>query len=114
MMHRSIFSLIAALVLAGWAMACQSAAVGTKPASKPTLPRSARPAPGPGFSTDDINRAAKLCANKCVRCHQLYDPSAYGDTEWRSWMTKMAGKAHLKTDQQELLSRYFDAFRAAK
>ena len=113
MMRFSFLAFIAALFLAAWAVGCQSATASTKP-SKPTLPRNARPVPRPGFSTDDINRAAKLCANKCVRCHQLYDPKAYSDSEWHSWMTKMSGKAHLKNDQQELLTRYFEAFRAPR
>ena len=112
-MRRAGLVLIGALVLAAWALGCQSAAAGAKPSSKPTLPRNARPRPGPGLSAEDIHRAAKLCVNKCVRCHQLYDPSAYNDSQYHSWMTKMAGKAHLKTDQAELLARYFEAFRNA-
>ena|ERR1051326_1450540 len=113
MKRRALMGLMAALVLAGWVMGCHSAAASTKPSSRPTLPRNARPTAKPGLSADDVNRGAKLCANKCLRCHQLYDPSAYSDSQWRSWMTKMTGKAHLKNDQAELLSRYLEAFRAA-
>jgi len=54
---------------------------------------------------------AKLALNKCVRCHQLYDPKAYNDSDWRVWTMKMSRKAHLKPDQEELLSRYFEGFR---
>jgi hypothetical protein len=32
--------------------------------------------------------------------------------QWRYWMTKMSKKAHLKAEQEELVSRYLGAFRA--
>lgn len=112
MMHRILLAIVAALALTMWVVGCQSAAAVTKASSKPALPLDARPTPRAGLSAPEINRAGRLSVAKCVRCHQLYNPAAYGDAQWRSWMTKMSKKAHLKLDQAELLSQYFEAFRA--
>ena len=105
-------SCVAALALVGPGVGCLGPAAAAGKASKPALPLSARPAPTAGLSSEEINRAAKLCVNKCVRCHQLYDPAPYSDSAWRMWMTKMASKSHLKPEETDLLSRYFEAFRA--
>jgi len=64
-----------------------------------------------GLSEAEIGQAVKLCTAKCLRCHALYDPAAYTDTEWHSWTEKMTTKAHLKPQQAELLWRYLGAFR---
>ena len=108
-MRRFGFTCIA-VVLSVWGMACRGVP-HPKPTSKPSLPLDARPSAGAGLSADEISKAAKLSVNKCVRCHQLYDPVQYTDAVWASWMGKMSRKAHLKADQTELLSRYFEAFR---
>ena len=75
----------------------------------------ALPPPDPArlaqYPPGDIAEAAKIHALKCAKCHQFYNPADYSEAEWRSWMIKMARKARLRQDQQELLSRYLDAFR---
>jgi len=65
-----------------------------------------------GLADEEIARAQKLYIAKCARCHKFYDPVKYNDAEWHSWMTKMSKKARLKADQEKLLSRYLEAFRA--
>lgn len=107
---RRFLILCFAIGLSGWGMA-RRGVPRVKASSKPTLPLDARPAAGSGLSDEEITRAAKLTVNKCVRCHQLYDPAQYSNTDWITWMGKMSRKAHLKPDQTQLLSRYFDAFR---
>jgi hypothetical protein len=59
----------------------------------------------------DAKAARKLYTSKCARCHKLYDPANYSDSEWRTWMDKMNRKAKLKPDQVELLLRYLDGIR---
>jgi hypothetical protein len=90
---------------------CQGPTLPAKTKKTRTLPSSARPANTAELSADEVNRGAKLCLAKCARCHPLYDPSAYSDVEWQQWMTRMSKKARLKTGQEELLSRYLQAFR---
>jgi hypothetical protein len=46
-----------------------------------------------------------------MRCHKSYDPTAYSQPDWDSWMVKMRKKAHLAPEQDELLSRYLNAYR---
>jgi hypothetical protein len=60
------------------------------------------------LSIGDMERASKLYITKCARCHKLYDPSAYTDPTWQSWMAKMGRKAKLQPEQTELLSRYIE------
>jgi hypothetical protein len=93
-------------------LGCQTPKLPTKGRTPPALSASARPAHTAGLSNEQINQGAKLFVAKCARCHPLYDPSGYSDVEWHSWMSKMTRKAHLKAEQEELLSRYLGAFRA--
>jgi len=60
----------------------------------------------------EISAPIKLYNAKCARCHRFYHPANYSEAEWNSWMTRMSRKAHLKPDQQELLSRYLLTFRS--
>lgn len=64
-----------------------------------------------GLTSDELERARQLSLVKCVRCHKLYNPARYSDAEWQSWMAKMGRKARLKSEDAELLSRYFNAYR---
>jgi hypothetical protein len=66
------------------------------------------------MSSEEIASAKQLYLAKCARCHKFYDPAAYADGEWRIWMAKMSKKARLKPDQEQLLSRYLQAFRSRK
>jgi len=97
----------ASLCLAG----CESTNPAPHASAKPFLPANSTPTNLRGFSSEDITRAKNLYDAKCARCHKFYDPAAYKDAEWRTWMTKMSKKAHLKPEQSDLLSRYLDGFR---
>lgn len=55
--------------------------------------------------------AKKIYTSKCARCHEIYEPGAYGDAEWSRWMTKMIRKSRLNKEQAELLARYTDSLR---
>ena len=72
------------------------------------------PASGQSLAPEEARQAGRLYQAKCVRCHKSYDPSAYGETEWRSWMSKMSRKAKLKPSQEDLLSRFLDQVRAGQ
>src|SRR5262249_24754582 len=63
------------------------------------------------LAEQDAKAARKLYSSKCARCHKLYDPTNYSDSDWRTWMDKMNRKAKLKPDQVELLSRYVETIR---
>ena len=51
----------------------------------------------------------KLYIAKCAKCHKFYDPTAYSDEEWRTWMHKMSKKAKLSAEQELSLSSYIEA-----
>jgi hypothetical protein len=93
---------------------CASAHQGGEKAKKPLLATNAVPPSAAGLSTADISQGARIHIAKCARCHKFYDPAAYSDAEWRLWMTKMSKKAKLTPDQEAVLSRYLEAFRAPR
>ena len=59
----------------------------------------------------EVKSARKLYLSKCAKCHKLYDPARYNDADWQSWMTKMAKKARLNSEQADLISRYVETIR---
>jgi hypothetical protein len=60
----------------------------------------------------DVVAARKLYVAKCAKCHRFYEPKAYSEPDWQTWMAKMTRKSKLKPDQAALLDRYLDAYRA--
>jgi hypothetical protein len=62
----------------------------------------------PPASSPELAAARKLYMTKCSRCHKLYDPRKYDDTEWSTWMAKMSRKAKLKPGQPEVITDYVD------
>jgi len=66
------------------------------------------------LTTKELQTAKHIYDSKCVRCHRPYEPRDYPEEEWRLWMTKMSKKARLKPNQEKLLNRYLDAYRAEK
>jgi hypothetical protein len=106
--------LILALVLAFAQVGCESSApqAGDR-AAHAVLPRDAIPSHTEGCSAEELQRGSVLFRAKCLRCHQFYDPEAYDDQEWGSWMSKMSRKAKLKPEQEELLVRYLACFRTS-
>jgi len=66
----------------------------------------ARAAGAAELTDKEIAAARKIYLTKCAKCHELYDPKAYTDAEWATWMTKMGKKSKLKADQLDQLIRY--------
>ena len=81
-------------------------AQGTVPSLDETAARAA------GLSAAEVKEAGKLYTGKCMRCHKPYEAKAYPQPEWETWMVKMSKKARLGPEQQELLARYLNAYRA--
>jgi len=108
------FALLAAFSGAAMLAGCQDAGPGRRVASGSVPILDAALASAAGLSAQEAGDAARLYTAKCARCHKFYDPAGYSDGEWRSWMVKMSRKAKLKPEQQELLSRYLDGFRAKR
>jgi cytochrome c5 len=102
-----------AAILAVGLSACENTAPAQRVESKPFLPP-AKLLNATGLSGGELSEATKLYTAKCAKCHKFYNPAAYNDAEWRSWMAKMSKKVRLKPNQEQLLSRYLDAFRAAE
>ena len=74
----------------------------------------ARPASGSDLAPKEIVAARKIYVAKCAKCHQFYEPKKYDELEWQDWMRRMARKSKLKREQEDLLTRYLDAYRAGK
>jgi len=108
---RLIFA-IGVIALAAELGGCKSSHAGSQKEATRALSRIDDSARGAGMADEEIARARKLYVDKCARCHKFYDPVKYNNAEWHSWMTKMSKKARLKADQEQLLSRYLDTFRA--
>ncbi|HEY5909438.1 MAG TPA: hypothetical protein VJA21_02410 [Verrucomicrobiae bacterium] len=64
--------------------------------------RSAEIAPDP----TEVGR--KLYQNRCAKCHQMYDPAKYTDTQWQTWMTKMGKKAKLRPAEKQMVLQYVE------
>jgi hypothetical protein len=111
MRTRLLYIHVALIAVAVNGGGCENLQASAKAKPIPTLPVSARPANTNGLSAEQISQGARLCVAKCVRCHPLYDPNFYNDTQWSTWMTKMSRKAHLKAAQEQLLREYLGAFR---
>ena len=66
------------------------------------------------LTQQDREAARKLYVAKCAKCHRFYEPKAYPEGKWGEWMESMSRKSKLKPDQQQLLNRYLDAYRAGQ
>jgi cytochrome c553 len=62
-------------------------------------------------AADDISTGKKVYTSKCSRCHKFYDPTAYDDSKWATWMGKMRDKARLNDEQYRQLSAYLNSVR---
>ena len=106
-MGRALLAVAVLLTVAIGLAGCQSPSLREHGPNAPAF----APAHGAALSALEITQGARLYTLKCAKCHQFYDPADYSNQDWQSWMLKMSKKAHLKPDQEELLSRYLDAFR---
>jgi hypothetical protein len=110
---RPHYSLALLVVLSGSGLAsCASSPPTRKGPSGPLPVANADAARAAGLSTLQTDVALKLYTAKCIRCHKSYDPHAYTDVQWQTWMSKMSRKAHLDSQQKDLLARYLQAVRA--
>ena len=106
-MRYFLLSVLLAFAGAGCAGSAHAA-----PDSKSRLPAvDAAVAQSAGLKAEQIEEASKLYTAKCLRCHKSYDPRSYSDKQWQTWMSKMSRKAHLDSEQQDLLTRYLKAVR---
>ena len=100
--------------LAAALVGCQTGGPGGRTASDKVPHLDAGVAAAAGLRPQEVSDANALYVAKCARCHKFYNPADYDNAEWHSWMTRMSRKARLKPDQQELLSRYLQAYRTAQ
>lgn len=70
------------------------------------------PAGAADLSSQEIAAARKLNLVKCSKCHKIYEPRDYSVASWDEWMERMARKSKLKTEQADLLKKYFEMQRA--
>ena len=110
---RARFVLILAVLMAALA-GCQTGSTRGRTASDTVPQLDAAAAVAAGLQPQEVSDAKGLYVAKCARCHKFYNPAQYNDPEWRGWMTRMSRKARLKPDQQELVSRYLEAYRVAQ
>jgi len=108
------FAFLVAFSAAAMLAGCQSASPGRRVASGSVPILGAALVSAAGLSAQEASDAARLYTAKCARCHKFYDPAGYSEGEWRTWMARMSRKARLKPEQQELLSRYLNGFRAKR
>jgi hypothetical protein len=66
------------------------------------------------LTVKEITAARKIYVAKCAKCHRFYEPTNYAEPDWRTWMVKMNRKSKLKAEQDALLNRYLDAYRAGQ
>lgn len=110
-MRFGLLTILVVLVVAAGLVGCQTSRSHGRVAGKSFPMLDAASASTAGLSTNEVSDAIQLGNTKCIRCHGFYDPTAYNDAEWQTWMTRMSKKAHLAADQRELLSRYLAAIR---
>lgn len=61
------------------------------------------------WSDADLNSLKsgfKLYNGKCGKCHELYKPEEYSEDDWIDILPKMSRKAHLNTDEQDLIRHF--------
>ncbi|MCX6219825.1 MAG: hypothetical protein NTZ69_02410 [Bacteroidia bacterium] len=53
-----------------------------------------------------LQKGRAIYINKCASCHTLYLPEKYSTTQWKLQTVRMAKKAKLTTQEEELIFRY--------
>jgi cytochrome c5 len=72
------------------------------------------PASADELTPKEAAAGRKVYVAKCAKCHKFYEPKGYKDADWRRWMESMSRKAKLKTEDDKLLRRYLDEYRAGR
>lgn len=69
---------------------------------------------GADLTDQELLAGRKLYVSKCAKCHRFYEAKNYSGSEWDHWMSSMSRKAKLKPEQEQLLTRYLQAYREGK
>ena len=72
------------------------------------------PASADELSPKEAAAGRKVYVAKCAKCHKFYEPKSYNEADWGRWMESMSRKSKLKTEQDKLLRRYLDDYRAGR
>jgi cytochrome c5 len=56
----------------------------------------------------------KVYVAKCAKCHKFHEPKNYSEADWERWMDSMSRKSKLKAEQDKLLRRHLDEYRAGR
>jgi cytochrome c553 len=72
------------------------------------------PASGDELTPNEVAAGRKVYVAKCAKCHKFYEPKLYNGADWQRWMDSMSRKAKLKAQDDELLRRYLDEYRAGR
>jgi len=66
------------------------------------------------LTSKEVAAGRKVYVAKCAKCHKFYEPKSYHEADWGRWMEAMSRKSKLKTEQDKLLRRYLDEYRAGR
>ena len=66
------------------------------------------------LTSKDAAAGRKTYVAKCAKCHKFYEPRNYGEADWQRWMNSMSRKSKLKPDDEKLLRRYLEEYRAGR
>ncbi|MBS1934892.1 MAG: hypothetical protein JST96_12900 [Bacteroidetes bacterium] len=67
-----------------------------------------------GYSLNDLNEGKKIYEANCNKCHRYKAPESRDEAKWDDIIPKMAKKAKLSSDQQELVLKYVVTMSTAK
>lgn len=86
------------------AVSCSAPKVVAMQPNDPVVPQ--MPAPPKETNTARIAQGKGLFEDNCAKCHQLFKPSDFTQTEWAPILTSMQPKAELDNDQMDLVRDY--------
>ena len=72
------------------------------------------PAKADELTPKEVAAGRKVYVAKCAKCHKFYEPKSYTDADWGRWMASMSRKAKLKPEDDTLLRRHLDEYRAGR
>jgi cytochrome c553 len=78
------------------------------------LSAAASPAAAEQLTTNEAAGARKLYVAKCAKCHKFHEPKNYTDADWEVWIGKMSRRSKLKANQEQVLKRYLEDYRAGR
>jgi len=60
----------------------------------------------PGVRTADLEQGRSLYAQRCARCHALYEPEAYPAAKWEGAVHEMRDRAGLSEGEERSIIQY--------